>query len=201
MVKCTLTPCWRSTRGVGLLDLMMTVALVGTIAAIGVPAITNAVDGQRLGIDAQNVQREMQLARLSAVSTNHPIRIRFNCPSAGYYRRVELIGSPNDPNTGDDADNQAARRCNLGYYPFPAPDQDPLTRPNNDGPLVQLNSKVAFGSTQTLEFWPNGTVHVYSSTAGQPWPQVGTTLANIILIKGTTQKMISVNSLGKMQIQ
>jgi Tfp pilus assembly protein FimT len=200
MFKFTFTRLASSTRGFSLVDMMLTLAVVGTVAAIAVPAMTNAVDGQRLGIDAQNVMREMQLARLTAVSTNRPMRIRFNCPSTGYYRRVELVGNVNAPNSGIDADNQAAVRCGV-TYPYPAADNDPLTRPNNDGPVQQLNSKVSFTSTQTLEFWPNGTVHVYNAAVGAPWPQLGTTPANIILTKGATTRSITVNSLGKMQIQ
>ena len=200
MFKSTFTRLASSARGFSLIDTMLTVAVVGTVAAIAVPAMTNAVEGQRLGIDAQNVQREMQLARLSAVSTNRPIRIRFNCPATGYYRRVELVGSVNTPNSGVDADNQAAVRCGT-TYPYPAADNDPLTRPNNDGAVRQLNSKVSFTSSQTLEFWPNGTVHVYNVAAGSPWPQMGSTPANIILTKGATTRSITVNSLGKMQIQ
>jgi hypothetical protein len=142
----------------------------------------------------------MQLARLNAVTTNRPIRVRFNCPGTGYYRRVELVGSVNTPNNGIDADNQAVVRCGV-TYPYPAADNDPLTRPNNDGPVKQLNSKVSFTSTQTLEFWPNGTVHVYNAATSTPWPQLGVTPVNIILTKGTTTRSITVNSLGKMQIQ
>jgi Tfp pilus assembly protein FimT len=171
-----------------------------TVAAIAVPSLKNTVDGQRLGIDARAVEREMQLARLSAVTTNRPIRLRFNCPSVGYYRRVELIGSVNNPNTNDDADNRAAVRCNDVTYPFPAADNDPITKPNNDGPKMQLNSKVTFTSTQTLEFWPNGTVHVYNSAA-QAWPSVGSSPVNIILTSAGVNRSVTVNVLGKTQIQ
>ena len=200
MLKCTFARLASSALGFSLVDTMLTVAVVGTVAAIAVPSMTNAMDGQRLGIAAQSVQREMQLARLNAVTTNRPIRVRFDCPSTGYYRRVELIGSINTPNSGIDADNQAAVRCGT-TYPFPAADNDPLTRPNNDGPTMQLDSKVSFTSTQTLEFWPNGTVHVYNAAVGAPWPQMGSTPVNIILTKGATTRSITVNSLGKMQTQ
>ena len=200
MFKSTFARLAGSAHGFSLVDLMLTVAVVGTVAAMAVPSMINAVDAQRLGIDTQNVMREMQLARLNAVTTNRPIRIRFNCPATGYYRRVELIGSVNTPNNGLDADNQAAVRCGTSF-PYPAADNDPLTRPNNDGPVQQLNSKISITSSQTLEFWPNGTVHVYNAAVGAPWPQLGTAPANIILTKGTTTKSITVNSLGKMQIQ
>ena len=200
MLKRNIVWILQSAGGFSLVDQMLTLAVLVTVSAIAVPALTNAIDGQRLTIDAQAVQREMSLARLTAVTSNRPVRVRFNCPSTGYYRRVELLGKVSDPNQGDDADNRAAVRCSTTSYPYPSTDNDPLTRPNNDGPLVQLNSKVSFGSTQTLEFWPNGTVHVL--TAGsKPWDQIGSTPVNILLTKGSTTRSITVNALGKMQIQ
>ncbi len=200
MFKSSITRLWRSAGGFSLVDQMLTLGLIATVAAIAVPQLTNTVESQRLGIEARNVEREIQLARLNAVATNRPIRVRFNCPSTGYYRRVELIGSIDAPNSGNDADNQGAVRCNTTTYPYPAADNDPLTRPNNDGPARQLNSTVSFTSSQTIEFWPNGTAHVYSATT-IPWPQIGDTPVNILLTKGTTTRAITVNGLGKTQIQ
>jgi Tfp pilus assembly protein FimT len=201
MLKCTAGRLWRSPRGFTLVEQMFTLGLLVTVSAIAVPLLSNAVENQRLGMEARNVEREMQLARLNAVATNRPIRLRFNCPAVGNYRRVEVIGSINNPNTGDDADNRAATRCNATSYPYPAADADPLTRPNNDGPIMRLNSKVTFMSVQTLEFWPNGTVHVYSATNGQPWPQIGSNPVNILLAQSATTRSVTVNTLGKTQIQ
>jgi len=189
-----------SARGFTLVDQMLTLGLIVTMAAIAVPSLKNVIDSQRLGMEARNVEREMQIARLSAVTTNRPIRLRFNCPAAGDFRRVELIGSANNPNTGDDADNRAAVRCNTVTYPFPAADNDPITKPNNDGPKMTLNTKVAFQATQTLEFWPNGTVHVYNAAA-QAWPVVGSNPVNIILTSAGVNRSVTVNVLGKTQIQ
>lgn len=191
---------WRRTplhdaAGFSLMDTLATLAVAATIAGIAVPIVTNAFENQRLGVETRNVERELQAARLSAVSTNRPIRVRFNCPSARMYRRVEVIGTVNTPQT-DDADSRAAARC---AYPYPAADTNPLTRPNNDGPILQLNSALAFSAVQTLEFWPNGTVHVPAST--NPWPLVGSTGATITLSKGSSYKSIQVNSLGKIRIQ
>jgi len=192
---------WRA-RGFGLVDQLATLGIAATVAAIAIPTIVKTVSTQRIGIDLRNVEREMQLARISAIQSNRPIRMRFNCPAAGYYRRVELLGSVNNPITGDDADNQGTRRCSYTYYPYPVADKDPMTRPNNDGPLQQLNSKISFSSVQTIEFWPNGTVHMMSGAqSGQPLPQVGSTPVNIVLSDGSTTRLISVNSLGKMQFQ
>lgn len=175
--------------------MIATLAIFATISAIAVPLATNSFENQRLGIETRNVERELQTARLSAVATNRPIRIRFNCPSAGMYRRVEVIGTVNTPHA-DDAESSAAARCG---YPFPAADNNPLTRPNNDGPTLQLYNSVAFNAVQTLEFWPDGTVHVPAAT--NPWPRLGSTDATISLTKGYSTKSVKVNSLGKIFIQ
>jgi len=177
------------------MDTLATLAVTATIAAIAVPIVTNAFENQRLGVETRNVERELQTARLSAVSTNRPIRVRFNCPSTGMYRRVEVIGTVNTPHT-DDAESQAAARC---AYPYPAADKNPLTRPNNDGPIQQAHPTVTFSAVQTLEFWPNGTVHVPAAT--NPWPLLGATGASITLAHGSSYKSIQVNSLGKIRIQ
>jgi hypothetical protein len=111
------------------------------------------------------------------------------------YRRVEVIGTVDTPHA-DDAEARAVARCG---YPFPAADTNPLTRPNNDGQTLQLNSKVTFTAVQTFEFWPDGTVHVPAVT--NPWPRLGATDATITVAKGSTTKSIKVNSLGKIRIQ
>ena len=181
--------------GFSLVDLLATCAVIATVSAIAVPAITNSIEGQRLGMETRAVERELQIARLSAVQSNQPIRVRFNCPATGQYKRVELLGTVNTP-AADDSDSRAGVRC---AYPYPATDRDPLTRPNNDGPKMTLNPKVTFSQVQTLEFWPNGTVHVTSGS--NPWPLIGSTPVTLTLTKGTSTKSITVNSLGKIQLQ
>ncbi len=185
----------RDARGFTLIDTLATLAVFATVSAIALPRLTNSLEGQRLGMEARNVERELQSARLSAVASNRPIRFRFNCPSTGKYRRVEVIGTVNVPHA-DDAEARAVARCG---YPFPAADTNPLTRPNNDGPTLQLNSTVTFTAVQTLEFWPDGTVHVPAVT--NPWPRLGATDAAITVAKGSSTKSIKVNSLGKIYIQ
>lgn len=202
MFKRSLRRRLRSERGYSLIDLLATTAIVATVGAVAIPQIKKSMDGQQLGIDVRNVEREMQAARLDAVKANQPIRLRFNCPEVGMYRRVELLGTVNAPtaNADDSATNAVARCRTNGPYPFPAADRDPLTRPNNDGPVQRLNSQDAFLLVQTLEFWPNGSVHVDSNTA-QMWPVIGSTPVKIRLNRGSTVKEIQVNGLGKIQIQ
>ena len=179
--------------GFSLVDIMVAVSVMAILAAGALPALVNVSDSMKLGQGQRDVYQEMQTARLVAVSSNRPMRIRFNCPAAGQFRLTELIGSPSKPDTND----TAADRCSDTKWKYPANDNDPTSRPNHDGPVRQLPSKVTFGATSTLEFWPDGTIH---KDAGKlPWDQVGVAGTAITLVKGTTVKTISVNGLGKIQ--
>jgi Tfp pilus assembly protein FimT len=180
---------------------MLGVATVFAImAAMVVPMMKDASDGMRLGQSAREVESELQTARLRAVTSNRAIRVRFNCPTAGKYRMVELLGTP----TNNSANDAGATRCQESSYPA-APDNNPLTVPNHDGPVRQIHTSVSFGATQPLEFWPDGTVHSdptgASPPAGSSWPVLSSTGTAITLTKGSTVKKITVNGLGKIQLQ
>jgi len=184
---------WKSEGGFTLIDMMIVLALIGILSGIAIPALGNLSESLKLGTNAREVERELQSARLRAVTSNRPIRVRFNCPVAGEYRMVELIGSSTAPDSNDLPTN----RCQDTVYPYPAADREPLTRPNHDGPLKRLSDKVTFGTAKTLEFWPNGTVHMQVGTE-VPWQVVSTT--QITLVKGTDIKTITVNGLGKITL-
>ncbi|HEY3157907.1 MAG TPA: hypothetical protein VGJ78_03020 [Vicinamibacterales bacterium] len=180
--------------GFSLVDIMVSVSVMAIIAAGAVPALMNVADSMKLGQGQRDVYQEMQTARLVAVASNRPMRIRFNCPAAGQFRLTELIGSPSKPDT----DDTASDRCSDTKWKYPANDNDPTSRPNHDGPVRQLPNKVSFGATSPLEFWPDGTIH--KQVAGElPWKQVDLNGTAITVVKGTAVKTISVNGLGKIQ--
>lgn len=183
----------RAETGFSLIDIMIVVAVLGIIGGMAVPTLSNVAEGMKLGTAARQVERELQTARLKAVTANRPIRVRFNCPVAGQYRMVELIGKPSVPDVKDSATN----RCQESVYPAAPPDREPLTRPNHDGPVRYLPDKVAFGAAATLEFWPDGSVHKEEGTM-LPWPVVSTT--EISLVKGTDVRKITINGLGKVTL-
>ena len=182
--------------GFTLVDTLMTVTIFGIVAAIAVPALRDVNDSIRLSQGAREVERELQTARLRAVSTNRPIRVRFNCPTAGEYRMVELMGTPSAPAAAD----AALDRCSQQKYPYPPADQNPITVPNQDGPARRLPVTVTFGAVKTLEFWPDGSVHA-DAGGGSPWPVLTSTGTAITVVKKTDTKSITVNGLGKIQIQ
>jgi type II secretory pathway pseudopilin PulG len=187
-----------SAAGFSLIDMVVVVTLVCVMSAMATVSLRDLTESMRLSQGAREVERELQTARLKAVTSNRPIRVRFNCPTAGKYRMVELIGSTMVPVAADDAGN----RCQETAYPFPAADRNPVTLPNLDGPMRSLHPSLSFGGAPTLEFWPNGTVHADTGVAGVAWPQLDADKdAEIHVVKGSEIKRITVNGLGKIQIQ
>ena len=177
--------------GFSLIDVLIVLALIGILSGIAVPLIGNLAESLKLGTNTREVERVLQEARLKSVTSNRPIRVRFNCPVAGEYRMVELIGSAVVPDPKD----TAANRCQDTVYPYPAPDAEPLTRPNHDGPLMRLSQKVTFGTAKNLEFWPDGSVRQYDGANFVPF-----TTTELSLVKGNDVKKITVNGLGKVTL-
>lgn len=183
-------------RGFTLLEILIVVSLIGMVAAIALPSLTAAAERMKLGQATREVERELQTAKARAVGKRRPIRVRFDCPAAGSYRLVELIGTSAVPALGD----SAADRCSEAAYPYPAPDLDIVTRPNLDGPLRRLEPTVAFVMAPTIEFWPDGTAH-YDTGAGDPWPLIPVIGVNVRLAREGVVSTITVNGLGKVLLQ
>jgi prepilin-type N-terminal cleavage/methylation domain-containing protein len=176
----------RNPLGFTLIELMMTVAVAATLLAIGVPVLLDVTESSKLTGAAREVERELQSARLKAVTNNRSLRVRTNCPAAGYYRTVEVLGTAAD---------SATNRCLLSAYPFPA-DNDVTTRPNFDGPVRVLPNQ----STVTdgvLEFRPDGTVFNVVANVAQPIPAPLT----ITVTRNGKTKAMTVNGVGKIQYQ
>ncbi len=183
--------------GFTLLEVLMTAAVLAIVAGVGLPLLAGAADAIKLGESTREVERELQTARMTAVSANQVMRLRFNCPATGAYRLVELVGTPAVPASAD----SSSSRCALTSYPYPGDaDKNPLTRPNHDGPVRYLDPKVTFTTSTTIEFWPDGTAHT-SSGSTNPWPNITGAGTTITLTKGTQTKNIVVNGVGKIQIQ
>jgi len=176
----------RNDRGFSLTELVFVVAMLGTLIAMAVPVMKDMTASIKLNEAARMVEREMQDARLKAVSSNRVIRVRLNCPAAGYIRSVEVLG------TGADT---ASNRCTTAY-PFPPPDDDIMTRPNFDGPVRYLPNEATV-TTSVIQFGPDGTA--MSVVNGTP-----TLLAaplTVTVSRHNSSKNITVNNAGKVQLQ
>jgi prepilin-type N-terminal cleavage/methylation domain-containing protein len=178
---------FRNERGFTVSEMMIVVAAIATLSVIALPVMQDVTASIKLGQAARLVEREMQDARLKAVSSNRVIRVRLNCPAAGYIRSVEVLGT-----AADDATN----RCMTTAYPFPPPDIDIMTRPNFDGPVRPLPAGATVGNA-VLQFSPDG-------TAAQVINGVPTTITapvSLSITRGGKTKTVTVNNAGKIQLQ
>jgi prepilin-type N-terminal cleavage/methylation domain-containing protein len=180
-------PHARRDRGFSLTELMLTVAVLATILGMGVPVMMDLTAGIKATQAARAVERELQYGRLRAVNSNRIVRVRMNCPAAGQLRTVELL------NTSADT---ASNRCDPGAYPFPAPDDNLLTRPNYDGPVRDMPA-LATVPTYIIEFHPNGTARQVVSGSST---DIVTPLS-IVVTRTGINKTITVNGAGKVLFQ
>lgn len=173
-------------RGFSLTELVLVVAMAGTVAAMAVPLSGDLMATMKINEASRLIERELADARLRAVSTNRALRVRTNCPVAGFVRTVEFLATAAD---------SAANRCLNSAFPFPA-DDDLMTRPNYDGP-VRTISNGASVTTVTLQFQPDGTVfNVVNNVL-----TTMTTEQTLTISKGNKSRTVRVNSAGKIQIQ
>jgi Tfp pilus assembly protein FimT len=187
----------QTALGFSLIDLMMAVAVGAIVLAVAVPSASRTVNALRLNAATRDLERELQFARLKAVSLNRAMRVRFNCPVAGQYRTVEVMGNAT-------VDNPLAR-CSLTNYPYPGPlDSDPAT-PSADGPLRIMHPTMTV-NTLDVQFSPRGTASTVASgtvsAITTPVYLVAMRADNMAIVgnhAGNTGS-IEINALGKIKI-
>jgi len=180
-------PVLRAQEGFTLTEMMLVVAFVGALTAIAVPMTGEIRASVKLNEAARQVQGELAGARLRAVSSNRSLRVRTNCPSTGFVRTVEVVGTA--------AIDEASNRCMQSAYPFP-PDNDLMTRPNYDGPTRPLPDGATV-STVNLQFQPDGTVlKVVANVVTALDAEQTITISRL-----GQSKTVKVNAAGKIKLQ
>lgn len=183
--------------GFTLIELMVVLAVFGIVAAVAMPLLGQALERYRLGMAIREVERELQTARVKAVQTNRPIQVLFDCPAAGQFRRVEVLSEPGVP---DARDNQLTR-CDPTTFPYPAADTDPVTRPNNDGPLHYLAQGTVFSGVSGIEFHPDGTAWSDASGGSIAWSNIPVSGVLVTLTRNADSRSIIVNGMGRVFLQ
>lgn len=170
------------------MEIMMTTLLMGTMFSIALPAGKAALDSLELGNATREVERELQAARMRAVSANRPMRVKFNCPADGQYRLVEVTGIPSTDN--------AASRCDETLFGYPGPKDNARSTPEHDGPLRRLGSGIDELKGPELEFSPDGTTRMVVNGALETM----TTDGVVQIGRQGAVKEITVNALGRITL-
>ena len=91
----------RSERGYSMVELLITLGLIGVVSAISVPVFMESNARSALWSGSEQIGATIRSARLKAISQNTGYRIAFNCPAANELRTLIMIGDPvfdDDPN-------------------------------------------------------------------------------------------------------
>ncbi len=152
----------------------------------------------RLANSVRRVERELHTAKMKAVRSDRVMRVRFNCPAAGQYRMVELLGTIATP-AADDADARPRRDATRRITRTRIRTRISSRRRTTTGRCSALPEGVAFSAVQTIDFWPNGSAHTVG--ASTPIAGAGVTLQVYDVKLGTSSnKSITVNGLGKISL-
>lgn len=178
-----------SEHGFSLIELLMVIAVAGTLMVVALPVMTDLSESSKLNTAARELEREYQSARMRAVSVNRALRVRLNCPATGYFRTIAV-------GTGDDTN---VTRCLLTNYPYPALTTNPLDPALHDGPLrLVAHDAVVAGST--LEFRPDGRVFKVDGT-GTLQPIATSTPEQITITRKGQSRVVTINGAGRIQFQ
>ena len=93
----------RSERGYSMVELLITLGLIGVVSAISVPVFISSNARSSLWSGSEQIGASIRSARLRAISQNTAYRVTFDCPSANELRTLIM--------TGDKAVDDDKGRC------------------------------------------------------------------------------------------
>jgi Tfp pilus assembly protein FimT len=180
----------RRAEGFTILELVLVMAGALTVAAIAAPSFSTFIDSNRSATAARLVERELQTARLKAVSSGRSLRLRLNCPAAGRVRLVEV--------TGVAATDNASNRCDPVAFPSPGPRDALRATPSLDSPVVYLPDGATVSSPVTIfELDPRGSVYSVGAD-GLITPLAGDVVLTIARDGWTNT--VRINALGRIRL-
>lgn len=124
-------------------ELVVAMALIMILAAIGLPVMNESIHRNAVWSSSELIGSQIRQARLKAISRNKSFRVRFNCPSTGQFRILEV--------TGNAAIDNAADRCST-YQTY-------------DSGIMTVQEGVDFGTPPVFTVTSRG---VFSTPSGIP---------------------------------
>lgn len=182
---------WRTERqsGFTLVELVLVLAGIVTLSAFVIPSFSNVVAAMKARDAGRTVERQLQTARMKAVTHSRSLRVRFNCPAIGQLRMLEV--------TGVAATDSASNRCSPTSFPSPGPNDALRSTPSLDSPVIYLaDGTTVTGTALNLEFGPKGSVHAVSSTGVVT--AITAPLVLTITHKGRSNT-VTINGLGRVR--
>lgn len=85
----------RSIRGFTLFELLIAMALIGIMSAIGIPTLMESTRRNAVWSASELIGSQIRQARLKAISRNLSFQVRFNCPATGQFRVLQVDGTIN----------------------------------------------------------------------------------------------------------
>ncbi len=90
----------RSDRGYSLIEVLITLGLIGIVTAISVPVFMESNARSSLWTGSEQIGAAIRQTRFKAISQNTTYRVVFDCPGVGELRSLVMTG---DPAVDDDA--------------------------------------------------------------------------------------------------
>jgi prepilin-type N-terminal cleavage/methylation domain-containing protein len=118
----------RSSRGFTLFELLIVVALIAILSAVAIPTLQESTRRNSVWTASETIGAQIRQARLKAISRNKSFRLRFNCPSVGKFRVLEV--------TGNSTIDNATTRCS--------------TQQTHDSGVFAMPSAVTYGTPPIL---------------------------------------------------
>jgi Tfp pilus assembly protein FimT len=156
---------------------------------MAIPEINSMLASRRAATAARQVERELQSARLKAVSTSRAMRVKFNCPASGQYRMLEI--------TGVSTTDTAGNRCSPSAYPYPGPNDTLRSTPRLDSPVQVLPTNTTVSATSLdIAFGADGNAYTYASGTATP---LAADLV-VTVTRGGYSKTVTINALGRVKL-
>ena len=141
--------------GFTLMEVIIVFALIGIVAAIGIPSFMSMLPGMRLNGAARMVMGDLMAARMNAVKQNNEFKVFFNSPAPNQY---QILDDDNNNGTADTGEAITAKNIQTEY--------NDVTLSSNNDPIFSPRGTATNLPTLTLQN-SNGTKAVTVSIAGR----------------------------------